>query len=246
MVDAKPMATSLLGAAARCGLLGTAFLLFTGCDLTSQNITQGGAGSGKTAGGIPDPLVTSALPGAGTALPPNRSAATIAQPQATGGVATLPPIPPPSSTTSTAVLTGGGVQGNLVPDGRDLRIATGTPATGALTPGDVAKLPDPWEHPGRAASSGVALTGATGNADAVQSLLDELKKRSVAWVKMEMQADTNQWKFSCAIASVKNPNYRSLIEARAATLPEAMRLAIDKIDNPDTAGPSSSPGVRTP
>ena len=228
-------------AAVRCGLLAAGLLLSAGCDLTNQSTTQqGGAPTGRAASGIPDPLVTSALPGAGTPLPPSRAPATISQPQPTGGVAALPPIPPPSSTTSTAVLTGGGVQGNLVPDGRDLRIGSGTPAVGA--PGDAAKLPDPWEH-SRPAGSGVALTGATGNADAVQSLLDELKKRNVAWVKMEMQADTNQWKFSCSIPNAKNPNYRSLVEAKAANLPEAMRLAIDKIDNPD---PNSSPGVRTP
>jgi hypothetical protein len=226
-----------------CGFLAAWVVLAAGCDLTNQSTTQGGAATGRPAGGVPDPLVTSALPGAGTPLPPSRTPATISHPQPTGTSA-LPPIPPPSSTTSTAVLTGGGVQGNLVPDGRDLRIGSGTPAVGAPTPGDAAKLPDPWEH-SRPAGSGVALTGATGNADAVQSLLDELKKRNVAWVKMEMQADTGQWKFSCAIPNVKNTNYRSLVEAKAANLPEAMRLAIDKIDNSDPS-PSAPPGVRTP
>jgi hypothetical protein len=224
-------------------LLAAGLLLSAGCDLTNQSTTQGGAATGKAAGGIPDPLVTSALPRPGAPVPPGGTPATISHPQPTG-TAALPPIPPPSSTTSTAVLTGGGVQGNLVPDGRDLRIGSGAPVAGTPTPGDAAKLSDPWEH-SRPASSGVALTGATGNADAVQSLLDELKKRNVAWVKMEMQADSGQWKFSCSIPNAKNPNYRSLVEAKATNLPEAMRLAIDKIDNPD-AGPSTSPGVRTP
>jgi hypothetical protein len=216
-------------------------LLFAGCGLTGQNTQQGGMGAGKTAGGIPDPLVSSALPGAGAVASPSRAAATITHPQPTGA-GTLPPMTPPSSTTSTAVLTGGGVQGNLVPDGRDLRITAGAPAV-TPAPSNMDKLPDPWEHARPAVGSGVALTGATGNADAVQSLMDELKKRSVAWVKMEMQADTGQWKFSCSIPNPKNPNYRSLIEAKAATLPEAMHLAIDKIDNPETASPSPSPGT---
>ncbi len=87
----------------------------------------------------------------------------------------------------------------------------------------------------------MALASASGNADAFQALQVQLKQRNVAWQKLEMQADS-QWKFSCSVPNRTNPNYRSLVESVSADPMEAIRQAINEIDNaPQATTPPAGP-----
>ena len=229
----------------RLALLTALLLPAVGCDLTGQSTNQ--SGSNPKQGPVAmsdDPLKSSQLPPVGlTAQPPNRAAASNTHTPATGATGSVPPIPTPSTTTSTGVLAGGGVQGNLPPsDGRDLRIVSGSSVPSAGS----AQLPTAWETTPRGSGSpvggsGVALAGASGNADGFQALQVQLKQRNVAWQKLEMQGDS-QWKFSCSVPNRANPNYRSLVESVSADPLEAIRQAINEIDNaPQPTTPPAGP-----
>jgi hypothetical protein len=141
------------------------------------------------------------------------------------------------------VLAGGAVHGNLLPsDGRDLRIVSGS----SVPAGGTTQLPAAWDTTQRGTGnpgggSGVALASASGNADAFQALQLQLKQRNVAWQKLEMQGDS-QWKFSCSVPNRTNPNYRSLVESVSADPMEAIRQAINEIDNaPQATTPPAGP-----
>jgi hypothetical protein len=228
-----------LKASMRWALLAAGFLLVAGCDLTGQNTNQSNTGTTpRPAVANDDPLKGAVLPPTGLSpAQPTRTAQTTPNPQTqtAGGV---PPIPPPSATPSTGALASGKVQGNLLADGRDIRITGGTSAPTAAVP---ATAGEAWERSPRSTPGvGVALTGSSGNADAWNTLQAELKKRNVVRQKLEQLID-GQWKFTCSVPSPKDATLFALITSQSPDSMEAIRQAIYKIDNPEETTPPIGP-----
>ncbi len=231
MRKAKPAATIGFGAPVRCALLAVGLLALAGCDLTGTNTNNTNTATNANPPPVArqvaddDPLRGPIHPvGQAPATSPNQPGPPTPNVRVTvaGGA---PALPPPGSASSTSVLVAGNAQGNLLADGRDLRIASGSSAPPAA-------VPDPWGHAPRTTTgpgADLALTGGPGNADGFQVLQAHLQQRNVIRQKLE-QVGENQWKFTCTVQSPTIPNLGAIVDATASDPLEAISSAISKID----------------
>jgi hypothetical protein len=231
MRKAKPAATIGFRAPMRCALLAAGLLALAGCDLTGQNTNNSNTANNTNPAPVArqpaddDPLHGPIRPvGMAPATSPTQPGPPTPNDRvmATGGV---PALPPPGSASSTSVLVAGNAQGNLLSDGRDLRIPNGSSAPAAA-------VPDPWGHSPRTTNGpGAELVpvGGPGNADGFQVLQAHLQQRNVIRQKLELLGE-NQWKFTCTVQSPVNPNLGAIVDATASDPLEAISSAISKID----------------
>jgi hypothetical protein len=175
--------------------------------------------------------------------PPLRPAGPAARPPAqTAGpppaAGSLPPSSPaPFSPASNAALAAGAPRPSGT--GNELRIGSPDgswagqgPAAAGEASGAVLRRPQPVIEPvgqrSPAAGAGPSESGAP--LTTYEQAQAQLAARGVVWQRQERNADTGEWKFSCAIPNRQNPNLRRMYEARAADYLSAIRAVLEQID----------------
>jgi hypothetical protein len=59
---------------------------------------------------------------------------------------------------------------------------------------------------------------------------DLIKSHGVVWQRLEMVAETGEWKYSCSIPNRQNPTIRRTYEARASDSLSAIRAVLEQLD----------------
>jgi hypothetical protein len=59
---------------------------------------------------------------------------------------------------------------------------------------------------------------------------EQMKARGVLWQRLEMVAETGEWKYSCSIPNRQNPSLRRTYEARASDSLAAIRAVLEQLD----------------
>jgi hypothetical protein len=206
-------------------------LLLAGCSQMNRNIAP-------TAPQPPSDPLLGGPPMKTTQAPPAPKPATLAKPES--AVTTLPPLSAPGATPSTAALAAG-AQVQPMDGGRDLRIGDPPGKSGTwvgqnepVSNGSGALLRQPETtaaapNPPTPAVSQVSLPAnrSTGLDDA----LKQLKDRGVVWQRLDVVAETGEWKFSCSVPNRQNPNVRRTYEARAKEPLAAVQSVLARIDS---------------
>ena len=172
--------------------------------------------------------------------PPLRAAAAATAPP--GPVAALPP-PAANSTLSTAALAAGAPRpSDAAPD---LRIGSSGPSTGndgwgspsstgqaaggsgaLLRPPEAITQPAPRQELATVSNPGAPRDRAI----TYEQAQEEMKKRGVLWQRLEMVAESGEWKYSCSIPNRQDPKLRRTYEARAADPVSAIRAVLEQLD----------------
>jgi hypothetical protein len=162
-------------------------------------------------------------------------------------VAALPP-PAANSTLSNAALAAGAPR---PPDsGRDLRISSprpssgndgwareGNPASGrgqvAESSGALLRPPEPVTEPfPRRELATVSNPGSPRDTQVFtyEQAQDQIKARGVLWQRLEMVAESGEWRYSCSIPNRQNPRIRRTYEAKASDSVTAIRAVLEQLD----------------
>jgi hypothetical protein len=182
---------------------------------------------------------------------PPLHAAAMATPPAPMPVAALPPAAA-NSTLSTAALAAGAPR--PIDGPRDLRIgAPGASAgnDGWAREGSAGNHPQSYTgqavgdsgallRPPEAITEPVSRQGLTvvsnpgapqdNRALTYEQAQDLMKKRGVLWQRLEMVAESGEWKYSCSIPNRQNPKIRRTYEARASEPVAAIRAVLEQLD----------------
>lgn len=216
--------TNLCEASGRIGtrtrrLLGLGAMLFVPLAFAGCADLKGSAAAG------PDPLLGG---------PPLKASAQAGSPN--GTVATLPPLAP-SSTTSTAALAS---LSRPLDGGRDLRIGTPRPDAPSdgwagqgmtlVAEGHGAVLGPPQTAPVPAPVAAQTVSTGDRTISTYEQAKAELDARGALWQRLETDAETGLWKFSCALPNKQNPRLHRTYQAKAADSLAAIRAVFEQID----------------